>query len=220
MVFSVTSAAPTGPTSNDDTKLTLNTELIPFLTDELECEATIFNQTQADIKNIAAMGYASLTTDDNGATGHTFKLATPDGNYAVRVWFNTTSATTAARPHVQIYNNSGVSKTLYWNYSTNYGGFVARNGRLPIPSGVWGGDEDSGSTWYAQTTGTDRNWGNEGIMDGSGGGPEYRIYTWIDNTADTKVHYTAYVYAGAPSGGSTRPDQTKISIRIEQVTAP
>ncbi|MCD1115523.1 autotransporter outer membrane beta-barrel domain-containing protein [Chryseobacterium turcicum] len=220
LVFSVTSAAPTGPVSNDTMNLPLNSSLIPFLTATQSCAATIFNQTTAEIKTIAAVGYASLTTDANGAIGHTFRLATPDGLYAIRVWFRTATPTTSARPHVQVYNNSGQSKTLYWNYNTTYGGNIAQTGILPVPSGVWGGEEDQGNNWYTQTTGNDINWGNEGIMDGNNNGPEYRRYSWIDNSANTKVQYSAYIYAGAPNGGSTRPDQTKIYIKIEQVTAP
>ncbi len=220
LVFSVSSAAPTGPVSNDTMNLPMDSSSIPFLTALQSCTATVFNQTTADIKSIAAVGYASLSTDANGATGHTFKLATPDGLYAIRVWFNTISPVTPARPHVQVYNNAGTSKTLYWNYNTTYGGNIAQTGILPVPNGVWGGEEDSGNTWFSQTIGNDINWGNEGIMDGNNNGPEYRRYSWIDNSTNTKVQYSAYIYAGAPNGGATRPDQTKIYIKIEQVTAP
>lgn len=216
LVFSVTGTA----TNSNDMVLPATTSLIPFLTPSQVCSATIINQTSADIKNVAAVGYATLNTDENGVVGHAFKLSTPDGKYAVRVWFPTSTPTTRVRPNVQLYNNTGSEKTLYYNYSTVYGGVIAEAGTFTIPAAVWGGDRDTGSTWYEQTSSTSNNGylGNEGIMDGANSGPEYRRYSWIDNST-SKVEYTVLVYAGSPDGGSTAPYNTKIFIKIEQVTA-
>ena len=209
------------PTSNSDMTIPFSSSEIPFLTSAQSCSATVSNQTNADIKNVAAVGYPLLTTDANGATGYTFQLGTPDGNYRVRVRWNTTNGLNGARPHVQLYNNTGSSKTLYWNYETIYGGNISNAGRLPVPNGFWGGDQDSAGIWTTQTLSNNAYWGNEGIYDGANLGPEYRRYTWIDNSLTTKVTYTAYIMAGSSSNSSSpTPDSTKVYIKIEQVTAP
>lgn len=207
LVFSVTGT----PTGTSDMTIPMNNSLIPFLTAAQSCNATIIDQTTADIKSVAIMAFPS----NYDGSGYSVPLQTPDGKYRVRVWWDTTSGTTSVRPNIQIYNNSGTSKTLYWNNGTEYGGYVGSAGNAStIPVGVWGGFRES-NTWYPASY-----WGNEGILDASNGGPEYRRYSWIDDSTDSKIEYSAFIMAGAPTSGSSTPNSTKIFIKIEQVTAP
>ena len=90
-----------------------------------------------------------------------------------------------------------------------------------MTSGVWGGMNDSATSWHPQGTGAlgTAFWGNSGIINGSGGGPEHRRYTWIDSSSTSKTAYTATIMAGAPTTGNAQPNLTKIYIKIEQVRA-
>lgn len=216
LVFSVTGT----PTTASDMTIPFGTSVIPFMTSAQACNAVVSNQITADIKTIAAMGYSMY---DSSSNSYIFPLSTPDGKYKVRVRIASTSAGVAARPNVQLYNNTGSAKTLYWNYETIYGAgtiFSDAGNALSVPAGIWGG-AGVGNTWTNSGTGTSVNgwWGNEGINDASFGGPEYRRYTWIDSSTDTKIAYTAYIMTGSPDAGSVKPSNTKIYIKIEQVTA-
>lgn len=218
LVFSVTGTPATG----NDMTLPLNNSAVPFLTTGQNCTATVGNTSRADISPVAAMGYPTLTTDSNGKQAYTFPLATPDGKYSIRVIFDTTSGTTAAVPNVQLFNNTGATVNLYWNYNTEYGGYIGSAVTTTgITSGVWGGMNDSTTTWHPQGTGAvgTSYWGNIGIIDGAGGGPEHRRYTWIDSNPSSKTAYTATIMVGAPTSGSAQPNLSKIFIKIEQVRA-
>lgn len=219
LVFSVTGT----PTTANNMTLPLNTTAIPFLTAAQNCTATVGNTSRADISDLAVMGYPTLTTDPNGKQAYTLPLATPDGKYSIRVIFDTTSGTTAAVPNVQLFNNTGATVNLYWNYNTEYGGYIGSAVTTNnITSGVWGGMNDSSTTWVPQGTGAvgTAYWGNIGIIDGAGGGPEHRRYTWIDSNASSKTAYTATIMVGAPTSGSAQPNLSKVYIKIEQVKAP
>ncbi|SDJ09478.1 hypothetical protein [Chryseobacterium jejuense] len=219
LVFSVSGT----PTTGNDMALAMNSTTVPFLTSGQNCTATVGNTSRADISSVAVMGYPTLTTDSNGKQAYTFPLATSDGKYSIRVIFDTTSGTTLANPNVQLYNNTGSTVNLYWNYNTEYGGYIGSAVTTTnITSGVWGGMADSSTTWYPQGTGAlgSSYWGNIGIIDGAGGGPEHRRYTWIDSDPSSKTAYTATIMAGAPTSGNAQPNLTKIFIKIEQVKAP
>lgn len=218
LVFSVTGT----PTNDNNMLLPMTTAAIPFLTAAQNCTATVGNNSHADITPVAVMGYPSLTTDANGKQAYTLALPTPDGKYSIRVIFDTTSGTTPAIPNVQLYNNTGSTVNLYWNYNTEYGGYIgAAVTTNNITSGVWGGMGDASATWYPQGTGAvgSAYWGNVGIIDGSGGGPEHRRYTWIDSNPSSKTAYTATIMVGAPTTGSAQPNLSKIFIKLEQVKA-
>ncbi|PTT36392.1 hypothetical protein DBR28_11090 [Chryseobacterium sp. HMWF028] len=217
LVFSVNGT----PTTANDMTLPMTSTAIPFLTAAQNCTATVGNTSRADISSVAVMGYPTLTTDSNGKQAYTFPLASPDGNYSIRVIFDTTSGTTAAVPNVQLYNNTGSTVNLYWNYNTEYGGYLgAAVTTNNITSGVWGGMADATTTWFPQGTGTVGNayWGNAGIIDGSSG-PEHRRYTWIDSNPSSKTVYTATIMVGAPTTNSAQPNLSKIFIKLEQVKA-
>ena len=155
----------------------------------------------------------------NSGDGYSLAIQTPDGKYRIRVWWNVSTGDTRGRPNVQIYNNSDSSKTLFWNYDTVYGGLVSSAGNSStIPPGIWGGFQES-NTWYPITTPNNAYWGNEGIMDANNGGPEYRRYSWIDDSPNSKVEYSAFIMAGATVSGNPTPNQTKVFIKLEQVLA-
>ncbi|MCC3217164.1 DUF5412 domain-containing protein [Chryseobacterium sp. X308] len=218
LVFSVSGT----PTTANDMTIPMTSSTVSFLTAAQNCTATVGNSSRADITPVAVMGYPTLTTDPNGKQAYTFPLATPDGKYSIRVIFDTTSGTTAAVPNVQLFNNTGATVNLYWNYNTEYGGYIgAAQTTNNITSGVWGGMGDATATWFPQGTGAvgSAYWGNVGIIDGSSGGPEHRRYTWIDSNASSKTAYTATIMAGAPTSGSAQPNLSKIYIKIEQVKA-
>ncbi|PRB06044.1 hypothetical protein CQ046_02385 [Chryseobacterium sp. MYb7] len=217
LVFSVTGT----PTTANDMTLPLNSTAIPFLTSGQNCTAIVGNSSRADISSLAVMGYPTLTTDPNGKQAYTLPLATSDGKYSIRVIFDTTSGTTAAIPNVQLYNNTGSTVNLYWNYNTEYGGYIGSAVTTNnITSGVWGGMADSSTSWFPQGTGAvgSAYWGNLGIIDGSSG-PEHRRYTWIDSNPSSKTAYTATIMVGAPTTGSAQPNLSKVFIKIEQVKA-
>lgn len=219
LVFSVTGT----PTTANDMSIPMNSTTVPFLTAAQNCTATVGNTSRADISSLAVMGYPTLTTDSNGKQAYTLPLATPDGKYSIRVIFDTTSGTTTAVPNVQLFNNTGSTVNLYWNYNTEYGGYIGSAVTTNnITSGVWGGMADSSTTWVPQSTGPigTAYWGNIGIIDGAGGGPEHRRYTWIDSNPSSKTAYTATIMVGAPTSGSAQPNLSKIYIKIEQVKAP
>jgi len=217
LVFSVSGT----PTTGNDMILPLTSTTVPFLAAGQNCTATVGNTSRADISSLAVMGYPTLTTDPNGKQAYTLPLATSDGKYSIRVIFDTTSGTTAAVPNVQLYNNTGSTVNLYWNYNTEYGGYIGSAVTTNnITSGVWGGMADSSTSWVPQGTGAigTAYWGNLGIIDGSSG-PEHRRYTWIDSNSSSKTAYTATIMVGAPTTGSAQPNLSKIFIKIEQVRA-
>lgn len=218
LVFSVSGT----PTTANDMTIPMTNSTVSFLTAAQNCTATVGNSSRADITPVAVMGYPTLTTDANGKQAYTLPLATPDGKYSIRVIFDTTSGTTAAIPNVQLYNNTGSTVNLYWNYNTEYGGYIGSAVTTNnITSGVWGGMADSSTSWVPQGTGAigSAYWGNVGIIDGSGGGPEHRRYTWIDSNPSSKTAYTATIMVGAPTSGSAQPNLSKVYIKIEQVKA-
>ncbi|QBA20139.1 hypothetical protein EU348_02750 [Chryseobacterium indologenes] len=218
LVFSVSGT----PTTANDMTIPMTSSTVSFLTAAQNCTATVGNSSRADIASVAVMGYPTLTTDPNGKQAYTFPLATPDGKYSIRVIFDTTSGTTLANPNVQLFNNTGATVNLYWNYNTEYGGYIgAAQTTNNITSGVWGGMGDATATWFPQGTGAmgSAYWGNIGIIDGSSGGPEHRRYTWIDSNSSSKTAYTATIMAGAPTSGNAQPNLTKIFIKLEQVKA-
>ncbi|REC59484.1 hypothetical protein DRF65_25725 [Chryseobacterium pennae] len=217
LVFSVSGT----PTTANNMTLPMTSTAVPFLTAGQNCSATVGNTSRADISSLAVMGYPTLTTDTNGKQAYTLPLATSDGKYSIRVIFDTTSGTTAAVPNVQLYNNTGATVNLYWNYNTEYGGYIGSAVTTNnIASGVWGGMADSSTSWFPQGTGAvgSAYWGNIGIIDGSSG-PEHRRYTWIDSNPSSKTAYTATIMVGAPTTGSAQPNLSKIFIKIEQIKA-
>lgn len=198
-----------------------------------ECEVTVGNQANADVKTIAVMDYMRFIKDsDSGAYGFSVDCRTPDGLYTVRVFLrhsNQTSAATAtnntqsvastSNNNVQLRNNSEIEKTIMWNYSTFYGGQLTdAGGNLKVPSKIFGGG--SGNTWTSNTTSNFASWANAGIYNASNSGPEYRYYSWIDTSTSSKVAYIATIMSGMDPGATiTDATKQKVFIKIEQITA-
>ena len=143
LIFSVVGT----PTNEDNMNIPMSSTNVSFLKTEQNCISTVGNNSRADITPVAVMGYPRLTTDSNGKRAYTLALSTPDGKYSIRVIFDTTSGTTAAIPQVQLYNNTGATINLYWNYNTEYGGFIGSAVTTTgVTSGVWGGMNDSATS--------------------------------------------------------------------------
>lgn len=188
-------------------------------------------QVDAEIKSVAVMDFLSFVTDANGTKGFAVQATTPDGLYSIRAFLRhssqattvtatTTNTNQVQNADVQIINNTSASKTIMWNHLGSWGGGItAGSGNtLIIPINIWGGG--AGNTWQSATTSVRGNWENEGIYQGSNGGPEFRYYSWIEQGA-TKTSYLVTVMAGANSGQtSTDPSTMKVYIKIDQIKAP
>ena len=227
----IVSGTPT-VSSPTTTTIPVNSTYVPFLTSSESCSAIVGAPSAASVTVAAVMGYMQFVTDANGTKGFQVTVTSPDGLYSVRAFLmhsNQTSAATATNnttqvqyTDIQIMNNQSNADTIMWNYYTDYGGGFLQDASnsLIVPSGVWGGDRDGATAWYTQTTSTESYWGNEGIYQGSNGGPENRLYTWISRSKTSKTSYTITVMGGAISGnGSTDPSTMKVYIKLEQVAA-
>jgi hypothetical protein len=197
--------------------------------DMLGCDqVTVGDVLTADIAQSAVMGSLSKVTDEDGSTVWALMANSPDGKFSFRVKLpgNLTGLIDGEQQlNVQVRNNSMNEVGVVWNYETIYGGSISTTGVLKMPSRIWGGSNAGGapSTWWKQdANGVGGFWGDIGIYDGVGDGPEYRRYTWIPLGADNKVAYTALVMvaidAEEPSIISS-PDKVKAYIKFEQVTA-
>jgi len=183
----------------------------------------------ASILSTAVMGYLALgydnTGNDNGAQVYSLQCNSPDGKFSIRVYQQTGVSSIVPGngywPNVQIRNNLDSTVAIIWNYCTQYGGLIVGSGVLSIPSQVWGGNNDGTSWVNSGATGVRAGWwGNPGIYDASGGGPEYRRYTWIPAGTD-KVSYEARIMAAidATRVQSGPPEEMKVYIKIEEVAA-
>jgi len=233
LVFNVT-GTPT-ISSPSPTTFTLDQSMISFW-DGSTCDVTVGTQSTAEIKTIAVMDYMHPEfPDGQGVYGFSVECNTPDGLYTIRAFLrhnlqngtatianNTQSTSSGANNNIQIRNNTNTTAILMWNYSTFYGAYLgSAGGNFPVPPKTWGGTTgDATTAWLAQTTTNYAGWGNTGIYNASNNGPEYRIYSWIDTSPDTKVSYIATIMAGMdPGAGATEATKQKVFIRIEQITA-
>jgi len=182
------------------------------------------------------MGYLTLVTDntgnDNGKTSYAVTCNSPDGKFSVRVYLPGGVASIVAgnqNLNVQIRNNLSTPVTVITNYDThNEVGWMLMTGFFTIPSQVWGGDDETGTTWFNSTTPAANNaisqgyYGNVGIYDGAKHGPEYRRYTWIPEGANNKVAYEIHVMAAIDTTDPTvavSPTLVKCYIKFDQITA-
>lgn len=228
LVFTV--AGDPTETSPVVSRIPINSTTVPFYTGS--CEAVVGDQITADIKNIAVMDYMRFVKNDpeSGEAGFYVTCKTPDGLYTIRVWFthslqngtatatnNTTSARIdGATNNVQIRNNTTSPITIMWNYNTEWHLYLGGSGgNSIIPPGVFGGIIEGNTNVWSNNG----PWGNRGIYNAAGNGPEHRRYTWID-TSNTKVAYTATIMAGIDPNEDVRQiTKQKVFIKIEQITA-
>jgi hypothetical protein len=219
------------PTVDQQAPNGITFDLTPFLDvneDITGCDGGVVvgNILSASMEELAVMGFLTETVDEDGNRGYSLRCNSPDGIFSVRVWVpatynNNTGDVTegnGATPNVQIRNNTSSSKKIIWNFVTEYGGNINYNGWLTVPSKKWGGNNDGHSkTWY------DRGYfGQPGIYDGDGDGPEYRRYTWISVGDNSKTAYEIKVmiaFDNPASNTSGHATQLKGYIKFEQVTA-
>lgn len=204
-------------------------------------EVVVGNVLTASVETTAVMGFLMETTDDNGAVGYGLQCNSPDGKFSVRVWipkltiYNTITAQNGAVPNVQLKNNSESTVKVIWNditfYSNGTAVPISANGVMNVPSKVWGGNNNVGGatpTQWVNSSATSNAgyFGQVGIYDGSGNGPEYRRYTWIPIGNNEKTSYEIHVMAAIDNPAGTllsnysgTPTQVKVYIKFEQVTA-
>ena len=229
------------PTINQVAPAGITFDLTPFLNANpgiTGCNSvTVGNLLTASITSSAVMGYLALTTDNSAndsilgtpptpTVTYAMMCNSPDGKYSIRVALVPAPATpstyTVAQGNqtlnIQIRNNQSFSQWIIWSFGTEYGGYVGGNGVLNVQPRIWGGQSaDGGGTWINQGY-----WGNIGIYDGTGQGPEYRRYTWIPQGATNKVSYEAHIMAAIDTSTpatAVAPTQVKCYIKFEQVTA-
>jgi len=182
------------------------------------------NILTASITSTAVMGYLKLGIDEDGNQTYFISCNSPDGKYSIRV------ATVPYSPlpstiirgnqtlNVQLRNNQSSSAWIIWNMNTDYSAALSGAGVLNVPSQKWGGQNaDTGGTWS-----NFGYWGNIGIYDATGNGPEYRRYTWIPQGADNKVSYEAKIMAALDTSTPTTPVSPtllKVYFTFQQVTA-
>ena len=227
------------PTVNQQPPSGITFDLTPFLDENpgfTGCDdVTIGHIVTASIESLAVMGNLMWTVDntgnDVGTVGYTLQIDSPDGKFSFRVRFATQNqSSTIARGdqylNVQVRNNTGTATSVIWNHGVEYGGDVGGNGVLTIPSQRWGGNNaETGGTWNNATasgTGYGGFWGNLGIYDGSGNGPEYRRYTWIPIGPTNKIAYEVTVMAALDTTTPTTavsPTLVKVFMKFQQVTA-
>lgn len=200
-------------------------------------EVVVGNTLTASVETTAVMGFLMATTDSNGAEGYGLQCNSPDGKFSVRVWipklaiYNNITAQNGAVPNVQLRNNMTSTVKIIWNditfYSNGAAAPISANGVMNVPAQVWGGNNNVGGSignqWVNNSsTSNGGHFGQVGIYDGSGNGPEYRRYTWIPIGENQKTSYEMHVMAAIDnpsSNTSGTPTQVKVYIKFEQVTA-
>ncbi len=176
--------------------------------------------SMASEESTAVMGHLALTNDGNYA----LQCDSPDGKFSVRVRLPS-SFTTVHWGHqglnIQIRNNGNSSVSAIWNAMYDFGTPqpFGTAGVMNMPSKQWGG----GAYIDAYPTTWGDIWGQAGIYDSSGQGPEYRRYTWIPMGANNKVAYEITVMAAldttSPPATPMHPTNLKAYIRLQQITA-
>lgn len=225
------------PTTDQQAPNGITFNLLDFLTVNsgiTGCDnVTVGNVLNTSVQNAAVMGFLMPMKDPNGAQGYGLQYNSPDSKFSVRVWvpklatYNTITVGNGAVPNVQLRNNTNSTVKIIWNDITFYGGTLNVNGVMNVPKQQWGGNNNvggSGANQWVQSSSTSNSgyWGQMGIYDGAGGGPEYRRYTWIPIGNNEKTSYEIHVMAAIDnpsSNTSGTPTQVKAYIKFEQVTA-
>lgn len=199
-------------------------------------EVVVGSVLTASVETTAVMGFLMETTDENGAEGYGLQCNSPDGKFSVRVWvpkiatYNTIKARNGNVPNVQLRNNGESEVKIIWNditfYNTGLGEPYGGNGIMIVPAQEWGGNNQSTGpdvAWVnSSPTSNSGYFGQKGIYDGTGSGPEYRRYTWIPIGNNEKTAYEIHVMAAIDNPASNiegTPTQLKAYIKFEQVTA-
>jgi len=207
-------------------------DLTPFLevNDSLHgCDrVTVGHLRAAAILTTAVMGSLERMVDSDNNTVWALESDSPDGLFSVRVVLGGgRDIVEHGNQHlnIQLRNNRPIATAIIWNYTTFYGGgSIDGSGVVAnIPSRRWGGIPDAMTFVLASATdGRVGAWGNVGIYDAGGRGPEYRRYTWIELGEDNKTAYEITVMAAIDSTTpqtSVSPTRVKAYIKFQQVTA-
>lgn len=228
MVFSVVGT----PDTNSDFLLDLTQAQIPFLAAGQDCQATITNQTSADIKTLAFAGPLVATTD-NGRQGYHLVATTPDGKWSVRCFLPNSSQ--FADVNLQLrYNGSAsdpATKDVISNTAYFWGGVGStQNNQVRYPKNQWAGYNGSTAslvTAVGQTASNFPTWHDPGVY--AGGMPEYRLYHWSEADPTYKTFYTMefMMASTTPSGIANTTNcpsgtcgTTKVFFYLRQITAP
>lgn len=211
-------------------------DLTPFLDNNpgiTGCDEVVVGKIlTASIEETATMGYFMLTTDntgnDTGTQYYALQCDSPDGKFSIRAEVPVTQTSVAYGNqylNIQVRNNQNIAVPVIFNYGTDYAAVFSRSGVLTIPPQRWGGDQDSHSTWTNATGNNTSNgayWGQVGIYDATGNGPEYRRYTWIPQGENSKVSYEATIMVAIDTTTplvAVHPTKIKCYIKFSQVTA-
>ncbi|MCA6066019.1 hypothetical protein JI747_002445 [Chryseobacterium sp. RG1] len=213
------------------TSFIVNSTIIPFYSGT--CTITVGDQQLADVKSIAVMG-PLVATSDNGRSGYSLSITTPDGKFSVRTFIPAGNAFSTV--NLQIRNNSTSNVEIISNghYLWSGAGGYMQN-QLRLPPNAWAGDNATSSSALIdattgariQTSSTNPYWGDPETY--AGGMPEQRLYSWTTNNGNDKVFYKMYYMMGSSSptdqgNTTTCPsgtcNTTKAFFMIDQVTAP
>jgi hypothetical protein len=169
-----------------------NSIQIPFWNGN--CNLTVGNLMDADIKTISVMGNFTYVNDVVGSTGregYEFKIVTPDGRFSIRA-FLPSSGYSFSQVNLQLKSNMGDVKVASVEGSWYAGGTVSNSRNLmPVKGGTWGGNSNNGrdnnNTWFEQQSGNFPAWGDYAVYYSSS--PESRIYCFTVADGSDKVFY-------------------------------
>lgn len=196
--------------------------LVPFLISSLHCSTAVGNSFDGRLDAKATIG-PLLLNNEGGYNNYMLTATSADGKFSIRVRVPQGSALGLA--DVEIRSNDG-SKTLMWNYHTEYnGGEIngAGNAFVLTAGNTWYGN--GGGTGGTASTGPTSAWGDPDVYFNA---PEHRRYTWYTTDSNDKTVYEAVIMLGAPNdaliaNATNCPagicTSTKAYIRIEQITS-
>jgi len=221
------------PTAGQEAPIGITFDLTPFLelNDSLHgCSTVTVGHTRAAaVLTTAVMGSLERMRDTDGNEVWALESDSPDGVFSVRVVLsgNHSSVRHGNQDfNIQLRNNRDTATSIIWNYTTFWGGGGINGSGVvsTVPSKRWGGVAGSGAPFILATSPHGENgwWGDRGIYDASGYGPEYRRYTWIELGEGNKTAYEITVMAALDTTTPTTavsPTRVKAYIKFQQVTA-
>lgn len=156
------------------------------------CTATVGNVSGAKIDQLAAFG-GLIPTTDNGVTGWSQMLTTPDGKFSIRAFIAKRSASFAndrnyGAANLQIRSN-GAARTVAWIHSFDYNAGVfngAGSTATSFSADTWSGMAASAATAVAISAAAPEVYVREQYADAA---PEDRKLVFVDTAAGSKTYY-------------------------------